>query len=262
MYEEYLEFVKSVARSAGEIMLRYFSGDNGKRYKADRSVVTKADTEINSLLIEKVRHKYPGHRADGEEEQFGEGNMVWVCDPLDGTAVYTRHLPISVFSLALVDDGKPVVGVIYDPFTDSMYRACLGGGAFRNGEKISVNDYALDDSRGAANYDMWSGAPYDIYKLLVRLRDSTYFLSIGSVIRACACVAEGNLVMTVFPGTRHKNCDIAAAKVIVEEAGGKVTDILGNEQRYDGDINGAIVSNGKVHDEVVSMTRRLYGRSQ
>ncbi|MBQ3393787.1 MAG: inositol monophosphatase [Oscillospiraceae bacterium] len=260
MYEEYLDFAKSVALEAGGIMLKYFSGDNGKSYKSDRSVVTRADTEINSMLIDRVRKAFPGHRVDGEEEQYGEGNMVWVCDPLDGTAVYTRHMPMSVFSLALVEDGRPVAGVIYDPFTDSMYSASLEGGAFRNGEAIRVNDLSLDDSRGASNYDMWSGAPYDIYEILTELRDTTYFLSIGSVIRASAAVSEGNLVMTVFPGTRHKNCDIAAAKVIVEEAGGKVTDIFGNEQRYDlGDINGAIVSNGKVHGEIVALTRRLFG---
>ena len=65
------------------------------------------------------------------------------------------------------------------------------------------------------------------------------------------CVASGEFNVAIFPGTKHKNCDIAAAKVIVEEAGGKVTDLFGNEQRYDRDINGAIISNNIVHKEVV-----------
>ena len=66
------------------------------------------------------------------------------------------------------------------------------------------------------------------------------------------CVANGDFNLAIFPGTKHKNCDIAAAKVIVEEAGGKVTDLFGNEQKYDRDINGAVISNGIVHDEVIA----------
>ena len=66
------------------------------------------------------------------------------------------------------------------------------------------------------------------------------------------CVANGDFNLAIFPGTKHKNCDIAAVKVIVEEAGGKVTDIFGEEQRYDQDIKGAVVSNGIVHQEVIA----------
>ena len=66
------------------------------------------------------------------------------------------------------------------------------------------------------------------------------------------CVANGDFNLAIFPGTTHKNCDIAAAKVIVEEAGGKVTDLFGNEQRYDQSINGAVISNSVVHDEAIT----------
>ncbi len=259
MYERYLEFAKDVARQAGRIMLKYFDTEKGERYKADRSIVTLADTDINRYLIERVKQEFPGHSVDGEEEQFGHSSMVWVCDPVDGTALYARHIPTAVFSLALVEDGRSVAGIIYDPFTDTMYSAALGQGAYKNGERMHVSSYALEDRASVSNYDMWAGAPFDIHALVTELGKKTYFLSLGSVIRACACVASGEFTMAVFPGTTHKNCDIAAAKVIVEEAGGKVTDMFGNEQRYDGSINGAIVSNGVVHDEVVGLTRRLFG---
>ncbi len=69
--------------------------------------------------------------------------MVWVCDPVDGTAMYARHIPVAVFSLELVIDGVPNVGVVYDPFTDSLYSAIKGKGAYKNNEKISVNNYDL-----------------------------------------------------------------------------------------------------------------------
>ena len=124
--EEYLEFAKDIAYQAGKIMLKYFNQDNGSSYKGDKTIVTLADTEINSYLIEKVKEHYPTHAVDGEEEQSGKSGFVWVCDPVDGTAMYAKHIPVAVFSLSLVIDGVPNVGVVYDPFTDSLYSAIKG----------------------------------------------------------------------------------------------------------------------------------------
>lgn len=254
--EEYLEFAKDIAHEAGKIMLKYFNMENGASYKGDRTIVTLADKEINSYLISRVKEKYPNHSVDGEEEKFGDGEYVWVCDPVDGTAMYARHIPVAVFSLALVIDGKPVVGVVYDVFTNNLYSAILGKGAYKNDEKISVNDYLLEDMRSVAHFDMWPTAEYNVCNVIQELGKKSYFVGIGSVIRACMCVASGEFNLAIFPGTVGKNCDIAAAKVIVEEAGGKVTDFFGNEQRYDKSINGAIISNGIVHDEVIEQIRR------
>ena len=255
--EEYLEFAKEIAAEAGKIMLKYFKEDNGANYKFDQTIVTKADLEINSYLVEKVKEKFPTHSVDGEEEQFGKSDYVWVCDPVDGTAMYARHIPVAVFSLALVINGESTVGVVYDPFTDSLYTAVKGQGAYKNGVQIHVNDVSLEDRRSVSNYDMWPEAHYNIYDSIKELGKKTYFVGVGSVIRACMCVANGDFNLAIFPGTKHKNCDIAAAKVIVEEAGGIVTDIFGDEQRYDQDINGAVISNGKVHDEVIEVLRKL-----
>lgn len=249
--KQYLDFAKDIAKNAGEIMLKYFNEDNGASYKFDQTIVTKADTEINHYLIKRVKEVFPNHSVDGEEEQFGESKYVWVCDPVDGTAMYARHLPVAVFSLALVIDGESTVGVVYDPFTDNMYTAIKGEGAFRNGVKINVNDIQLHDMKSVSNFDMWPEADYNLFDSLKELGKKTYFVGVGSVIRACMCVANGDFNLAIFPGTKHKNCDIAAAKVIVEEAGGKVTDLFGNEQRYDEDINGAVISNGIVHQEVI-----------
>ncbi len=254
--EEYLEFAKDIAYQAGKIMLKYFNQNNGASYKGDKTIVTLADKEINSYLIKKVKEHYPEHSVDGEEEQFGKSNFVWVCDPVDGTAMYARHIPVAVFSLALVINGVPNVGVVYDPFTDSLYTAIKGKGAYKNNEKISVNDYTLDDMKTVCHYDLWPNADYNISKVLQELERKSYFIGIGSVIRACMCIASGDFTLAIFPGTKHKNCDIAAVKVIVEEAGGKVTDLFGNEQRYDQSIKGALISNGIVHDEVIEIIKK------
>ena len=257
---EYLDFAKEIAYDAGKIIKKYFLEDNGSSYKYDQTIVTKADTEINSMLIERVKEKYPNHRVDGEEEQFGDSNYVWVCDPVDGTAMYARHIPVAVFSLALVIDGVSHVGVVYDAFTDNLYTAVKGEGAFRNGNPIHVSDIKLDDMRCVSNFDAWPEAEYNVYDAIKKLGEKAYFVGVGSVIRACMCVANGDFNLAVFPGTKHKNCDIAAAKVIVEEAGGKVTDIFGNEQRYDQNINGAVISNGIVHEEVVNVLKEYLNK--
>ena len=251
MKQKYLEFAKSVAVVAGDIMKKYFKGNNGEEYKIDNTIVTKADKEINDYLIEQVKINFPSHCVDGEEKQFGKSKYVWVCDPVDGTSMYARHIPVAVFSLALVIEGESVLGVIYDPWTDNLYWAIKGQGAFKNGNKIHVNNFLLEDIKSVSNFDMWPEVEYNLYDVVKEIGKKTYFVSIGSVIRACCCVASGDFNLAIFPGTTHKNCDIAGVKVIVEEAGGKVTDLFGSEQRYDKSINGAIISNGLVHNEVI-----------
>ena len=158
--------------------------------------------------------------------------------------------------LYLKEVKKNKVGVVFDPFTDSLYTAIRGKGAYKNGEKITVNDYELDDMKTVCHYDLWPEADYNISKVLQELGNKTYIIGLGSIIRACMCVASGDFTFAIFPGTKHKNCDIAAVKVIVEEAGGTVTDLFGNEQRYDESINGAVISNGKVHNEVTETVKK------
>lgn len=257
---EYLEFAKEIAYEAGKIMLKYLNAKDISSYKGDKTIVTLADKEINTYLINRVKEKFPDHCVDGEEEQSGKSNYVWVCDPVDGTAMYARHIPVAVFSLALVVDGESKVGVVYDVFTDTLYSAIKGEGAYKNGEKISVNDYELDDMRSVSNFDMMKNFEYNVYNIITELGKKTYFVSLGSAIRAFMCVASGDFNLAIFPGTKGKNCDVAAAKVIVEEAGGKVTNLFGEEQRYDKDISGAIISNGIVHEEVINTIKQLINK--
>jgi fructose-1,6-bisphosphatase/inositol monophosphatase family enzyme len=147
--------------------------------------------------------------------------------------MYARGIPISVFSLALVIDGEPTIGVIYDPFTDNMYHAVKNKGAYKNEEKIKVNSIPLNDMRSVSHYDMWPSSEYNLYNIVKELGKKTYFVSIGSIARACACIASGDFNLAIFPGITNKNCDIAAAKIIVEEAGGIVSDADGGNLLYD-----------------------------
>lgn len=262
--EEYLNFAKSVAKGAGDVMRKYFRSDASFIVKPDDTLVTIADEEINRLVIDRVGKKYPEHSVDGEEESIDNNSeYVWVCDPIDGTALFNADIPMSVFSLALVIDGKPVVGVVYDPWQDRMYEAIKGAGAFMNSKPIKVSSKKLG-SKNLANYDWMSGLEYDALSMvddLVR-NHNLYFISAGSATHAAILVASGKLCLSIFPGTKGKNVDIAAAKVIVEEAGGKVTDMYGNEQRYDQDIKGAIITNGLIHNQVIEIIKPKLDQSE
>ena len=254
--KQYLDFAREIAIKAEEIMLKYYNIDNGSYYKFDDTIVTKADNEINEYLIKRVKETFPEHSVDGEEEQYGNSKYVWICDPVDGTAMYARHIPTAVFSLALVVDGEPILGVILDPFNHDLYCAMKGIGAYKNDIKIHVSDIKLTDKKSICHFDMFPTFEYNIYDVIEELGKKSYFVSIGSIARACMCVASGELNLAIFPGTQNKHCDMAAAKIIVEEAGGIVTDLFGNEQRYDRDIKGAVISNGVVHKEVLETLNR------
>ena len=247
-----LEFAKSVAKEAGEIMLHYFNNGMASHYKGDNTIVTQADEEINQLVIGRVRQKYPEHGVYGEEESYNKDlNQLWVCDPLDGTASFARGIPTAVFSIAFVVDGESELGVVYDPFTDKMYYATKGGGAFCNGEKIGVNQFDLQSKESAIGYDYSPTMPFDTLSVAYDFARKCRVGGTGSFVHNGILVAIGGFSSAIMSGDRPY--DISAIKVIVEEAGGKVTNLLGEEQRYDRDIHGAVVSNGKVHDEIVGV---------
>lgn len=257
--KEYGDFAKNLAQKAGKIMLHYFKQGVEFSLKKDKSIVTKADIEINEMVIKEVLKQYPGHSIYGEEKIMdNKSEMVWVCDPIDGTVPFSKGIPISVFSLALVKDGEPILGVVYDPFMKRMYSAQKGGGAFLNDKAIKVSN--LSTGKGATiDISWWFSADFDISRVIYQfgINTNTDTYSIGSVAAASCMVAAGQFEACVYAGGKGKNVDIAAVKVIVEEAGGVVTDLFGNNQRYDRDIKGAVMANRKIHKKIIEYTKNV-----
>lgn len=254
-----MSVAKEIALEAGKIMLRYFRLGVNTWEKEDMSVVTKADTDINRMVIERIGVKFPGHSVWGEEEsRRTRASLEWVCDPIDGTVPFSKGVPVSVFSLALVRAGEPMVGVVYDPFTDRMYSAVKGEGAKVNGQPMRVSTIGLE-KHSIVNVEWWPEAPFDLDTRMHQLSLTTkaYVLHMGCVINAACLVAAGQYEACVYAGTRGKNVDIAAVKVIVGEAGGQVTDLFGQKQRYDRDIRGALVSNGVVHNDILGYLKGI-----
>lgn len=256
--EEYLEFAKKLAREAEEIALKYFSFEVENTWKEDDTPLTIADTEINDLVVRRINEAYPDHSIYGEEKSDIKENSkyIWVCDPIDGTMAFSCGLPIFVFSIALVDQstGLPLLGLINDPVMKTMYWAYKGSGAYRNGKQIFVSkDTDLKNtylSTGASGKEVgFSNLP--LFKLLSDKKCKT--MKYPSFIYGAIQVANGKYAGAVFYAKAGH--DVASLKIITEEAGGKVTDLNGEERRYDQAGLGCIVSNGILHQEILECVR-------
>jgi fructose-1,6-bisphosphatase/inositol monophosphatase family enzyme len=254
---EYQDFAINLAKQAGEIIRTNFVLGMQKEIKSDNSPVTKTDLAINKLVIEEVKKHFPDYGVLGEEEsniiQGAEFN--WVCDPVDGTIPFSHGMPTCAFSLALVQNGVPILGVAYDPFMDRMLVAEKCQGAFLNGERVNVSKHPTL-KKAYISHCNWHAMEFPMPSIVDDLvfNFHAHSFGVGSVVYNAMLLAFGEIDgMTFGHTTAH---DVAAIKVFVEEAGGKVTDINGNEQRYDKSINGCLISNGLIHNELVQIVQK------
>lgn len=261
-YDEYLDFAKELAYKAGEVMLEHFQVGVPAELKpeAGNTPVTIADTTINDMVINEIEKAYPDHTVHGEEASAikREAPFIWVCDPIDGTLMYSAGVPTNVFALALVDatDGQPVVAVVYDPYMQRLYSAVKGQGAYMNDTKIHVN--AIDDiTQAYVATSSKRSVVVDSHAFKSEIVEKSFRqLAFGSCIYESMLVASGQIAATIFVGAGAY--DAVTSKLIVEEAGGRVTDLYGNEQRYDQKIHGAISTNGLLHEELLAMAKKYY----
>ncbi len=254
-YKAELDFAINVAKEAGKIMLQYFDGDQQREIKKDGSPVTIADKKINSMVIDALRHNFPNDGLIGEEEStttYGSGRK-WFCDPIDGTIAYTWGVPTSMFSLSLVLDGRPQIGVVYDPYLDRMYTATKGYGSHCNSQKLAVSSGGMSGGIVAVTSDIRKIAKgLEHVKMLAD--SEAYLATFSGAIYKATLVAQGRFVGYIEKGVGAH--DMAAVELIVEEAGGKITDIEGNPLDYTQPFEGAVVSNGVVHDELVQIASK------
>ena len=253
---DYLKFAMQTATKAAVIFKKYYENDAHTEYKENNTPVTIADKEINSLVIHEIQTTYPSHDVLGEEESSveNESDWVWICDPIDGTNVFTWRLPYACIMLALTYKGEVLVSVIYDVGSDRMYYAQRGGGAFCNEQPVSVSitsditKLVVDCSGSSGKYV----APGELKKNVEQTCHRLVVLM---------CVAQGNLIVAngsiggqIFVGqTVH---DMAAPSLLVSEAGGKVTDLFGGKQDYSKEVKGMVCSNGLIHDELLEIVQK------
>jgi len=249
-----------IAREAGRILLRYFERIEQIEYKGVGDIVTEADKASERFVRESLRRATPDIPFFGEEYGFHDETALepfdacWVVDPLDGTANYATRVPLFCVSIGLLVEGRPVVGVIYDPTRDEVFRAVRGSGAYRNGRAIHVTDRDPLDPVApiAVSGDV-------MRQRLAFLRRTYKGRSLGSAAMHLAYVAAGLFDAATDPYTRL--WDVVAGAVLIEEAGGVVTRWNG-EARFpvdpnDGAFRGKpfdyLVSNGVNHQTLVAL---------
>lgn len=251
----YALFATELAYKAGDVMRKNFILGMKKSYKKlDSSPFTVSDTFINHMVVQAINETFPKHSVVGEEESNKkDSEYVWLCDPIDGSIPFSSGIPVSSFSLALVRNGKPIMGVVYDPFMDRMFSAEKGKGAFLNMKKISVSKDKVLKSQ-VMYVGWWKHSLYNLERVRHELnKKDIKIMDFCSFAYAGALVAAGEFSALIFADKYP--WDVAAIKIIIEEAGGICTDLAGQDQRYDADVNGFIASSQGIHAELVTLVK-------
>jgi fructose-1,6-bisphosphatase/inositol monophosphatase family enzyme len=249
------DFAKTVAKDAAVIMKRYFqAADIGTELKEDESPVTLADHTINTMVIEKIKTHYPKHGVIGEEGSYEEKReWVWVTDPVDGTSPFVLGIPISTFCLALVHKGDVLLSVVYDPFQDRLFSARKGHGAYLNDIKLSVsNKDSFRNQAVQAFRSMTTANHKGVNHMFDNLqKQGAKIYNFPSFSFAGALVAEGRFIAACM--LYGSPWDAAAISLIVQEAGGVATDVKGRPRKYNDWADGLVLSNGKVHQQIIDL---------
>jgi len=242
------------AKSASKVLLHYYGRKEAVKQKPNKSLVATADIESNKAIIKTIKKNFPSHSILSEETGFedNKSDYKWVIDPLDGTHNFLHSIPVFGTSIALEYKNEVVLGVIHFPVLCMTAVAEKGKGAFLNGKRIRVsNKKELDHSFVLFDFS-YSGRKETIIfleKLSYKVIDVRNF---GSAIYNLLLVACGKSDGYIILSTNE--WDVAAGLLIVEEAGGRITDLLGKP--WNPHQNKYIVSNGKLHKKLLGYIRQ------
>jgi len=251
--ENVKEVAIKAAKEAGKILLDNFRRVKEVRMKEVRELLSNVDLESEERIIQIIKKSFPQHTFLSEEmgKERGQQDYVWIIDPLDGTHNYIYGQPAFGLSIALAQQNEVILGVINLPFYGELFYAEKGKGAYLNGRLIHPSD--IDKlSEAYILYDPQLHKRNDMFDNLARLYPKCFTLRIfGCAVYDACSVASGRAEARIWHKT--KTVDVAAGSLIVKEAGGKVTDFNGNP--YSLGSTEVIVSNGKIHDELVNVLK-------
>ncbi len=254
-----LEVAIAAAEAAGEVLRDGFGRQHRIEYKGEADLVTEADREAERIIGEILRKAFPDHGILTEEsgETEGQSDARWIVDPLDGTTNYAHGVPFFCTSIALERAGEVVVGVVHDPMAKETYAAERGGGATLNGDPIVVS--GTDEPAQALLGTSFADRPEELVAGL------DLFGRFAGLARGIRRLGSGALDLCYVAAGKLEGCyeqgfstwDVAAGVLIVEEAGGKVTNHRGS--RLDPEESGGLVSsNGPLHPDLIRVSREYH----
>ncbi|RMG90403.1 MAG: inositol monophosphatase [Chloroflexi bacterium] len=263
-----LEVGQETAVSAGRLLRDIWSQPRQISEKAYRDIVTDADVAAQKLITDNISRHFPDHGFLTEESDIAlakNGRIIWIIDPVDGTTNYSRQQPnycVSIAAALPLSSPPPasdtitfdlLVGIIYDPVRDELFYATKGGGSYLNGKPISVSPLeelayaviAIDLSRNRQTRR-------STLELLPRFADEVMTTRIvGTAALTMAWVAAGRA--DAYMNFNLKPWDIAAAEIIVREAGGTLTTIDGQPLVWRRNGGDCLASNGRIHQPFLSL---------
>ena len=258
-----LQIAVNAAIDAGKEILQVYSKDFSSDVKIDDSPITEADLKSNKIIkniLSKTNFDILSEEDKDDENRLGQ-NKIWIIDPLDGTTDFVNRTGEFTVMIALVENKKPILGIIYWPTEKTLFLAQKGFGAWKfsndSWAKISVSNISeLEKCRAV-------GSRYHLSeneKALLKKLQILDFTSIGSSLKV-GKISSGAADVYLTTTDKMKEWDTCASYCIISEAGGKMTDMQGNDMSYNNKIvnhqNGILVTNGLVHDKIVNEFKKL-----
>lgn len=267
MYEHELQAAIDLARLAGNAILRHYSApkivaENKVGIDERDEPVTAADIEANRIIVEGLNERFTDDAVLSEEETDEmAGRMasdrVWIVDPIDGTAGFIKKDDDFAVQIGLAEAGKPVVGVVYLPARDILYFASDEQGSFVETEGKTPQRLSVSQKMDFAEMDIAVSRDHRSPKMtrIIGTLGLRSEIGRGSVGIKIGMIAEQVCDLYIHLSHRTKFWDTCAPQIILEEAGGKITDLFGTPFRYDRsqvmNLNGIVASNGIAHDATI-----------
>jgi 3'(2'), 5'-bisphosphate nucleotidase len=259
------EAAATLARRAGGVVMSLY-GRQRSRTKAGGSPVTTADRAANRLIVRGLRQQFPGDGVLSEETGDDATRLgrrrVWIVDPLDGTREYMSGIPEFCVMIGLAVDGEAVLGVVYNPATDTLYGGVVGGEAFIE-ERKERGLLRLVDEGGATVRLVGSRSHADARLLRIQRELEIGNVRVaGSVGVKCALIARGECDLYVHPVAYLSEWDTCAPEAVLRAAGGVVTDCYGDRLRYNKpepiQPYGIVATRASLHGRVLPVVRRAF----
>jgi myo-inositol-1(or 4)-monophosphatase len=262
MTKNYLEAAIEIAREAGKILIEELSRPLDIRYKGDEvDLVTQADKRSEQAIVARLNKYFPDHSVAAEEGTGKEAasEFRWHVDPLDGTTNFAHGYPFFCVSIALAQRDTLLAAVVFNPFYNELFTAARGEGATFNGKKISVSKVAT-----LSTSLLCTGFPVRNRKASPNLQYYGDFTQRSHGVRrdGSAALDLAGVAAGRFDGFWEFNLqkwDTAAGVLLVEEAGGKVTDFAGNPYHLGGPV--ILATNGLIHEEMRAVANQIAQRN-